>query len=661
MRFSNISRFIDPKRSEEAQKLFLLDLAYITVLLPLLVILKAPMLLFLLLIVALLLARKKGTTPTLLIVTIVGIIAIFLSLYGAFNFSGLSRLKLFVELITYLLLLAVSLQRLTRKVNFYLFISPALLLALSLFFFDAIAMLVYVIFEIFILLWLILAYRMDGKFLASLRMGVVLFSLSLPWVILLFVFFPRISFEHASYGFRGDEIRRMGHDGLMHMDNNALLVPSDRIVMEVGFMKEVPDNRYLYFRGSVLYVDKKDHWAPLPRFVLRYYRPVQNVPDERFDRLEGIIAYKVSLYPTHKRWLYMLDLPFEAPTGALIDADFETTLKKAIDEPQHYDAGSALHYTYGLELSPAAMHYARDYNRSANPKTLEAAQRIEAATPDETERLGKIIRFFRQQDLTYTLRPDPLDLNNSTDSFLFEHKRGYCVHFAGSFVTMARMAGLPARVVTGFKGDKKNSVNTYLAVRERDAHAWAEVLVDERWERVETTATAAHVETETLQAAGNATAQNGEKSNTEQAHLYLLYIKYQVETWILQYSHFRQMQLLDKVKKHPEFAAKFAAAFLGLVLVSALLFFYFRRPHCPDRVLCMLRPVLKTLGKRGYVRREGETLHRLFARYIADHPGTALQEVDVRYHRLRYADRLEAQTAFRKYIQQFIREKESKP
>ena len=57
------------------------------------------------------------------------------------------------------------------------------------------------------------------------------------------------------------------------------------------------------------------------------------------------------------------------------------------------------------------------------------------------------------------------------------------------YVLFARMAGLPARVVTGYKADRANSVNNYLAVKERDAHAWAEVYTGDRWQRVETVIT----------------------------------------------------------------------------------------------------------------------------------------------------------------------------
>jgi hypothetical protein len=558
----------------------------------------------------------------------------------------------------YLLLLAVSLQRMTRKINFYLLVSPALLLALSLFFFDSIVMLAYVVFEIFVLLWLMLAYRMRSDVVSSLRMTGMLFAFALPWVVVLFVFFPRISFEHASYGFRADEIRRTGHDGTMRMDSAALLVPSDRIVMEVGFEHGIPQNSALYFRGSVLYLDKKDHWEPMPPYFRRAFAPVQTARQGMYDRITDLVAYKVSLYPTHKKWLYLLDLPYEAPEGATINADFETTLEKPVEEPQHYAAGSGLAYRYGAQTAKAVLRIASDYNASANPRSFSVAREIIAAFPEPKQRLRALFDRFQESNLTYTLRPEPLDLNHSVDSFLFDKRKGYCVHFAGSFVTMARMAGLPARVVTGYKADRKNSVNNYLAVKERDAHAWAEVYVGDHWERVETTSTAMHIDEQSAALLRQGKTLEDDSERLMRINLYLLYVKYQVETWVLQYSHFRQMQLLDKVKTHPGFAVKAAAAFLALVLLSAMLFLYLRRPRCNDKVLCALRPVLRRLQKRGYVREEGETLHRLFERYLETYPQSVLASVDREYHRLRYAESTGDLVQLRKTVRSFIREKQ---
>ena len=140
--------------------LTLLDMSYIVVLLPIMLMLKIPMLIFVFIAIGVVLIKKTPANNLLVSsIFLLGVLALFLSLYGVFSFKGLSRLKLFLELLTYILIIVVSMQRLTRIVNFYLLISPMLLLALSLFFYHGSVMLIYVIFEIFFLLWMILMLR----------------------------------------------------------------------------------------------------------------------------------------------------------------------------------------------------------------------------------------------------------------------------------------------------------------------------------------------------------------------------------------------------------------------------------------------------------------------------------------------------------------------
>lgn len=52
---------------------------------------------------------------------------------------------------------------------------------------------------------------------------------------------------------------------------------------------------------------------------------------------------------------------------------------------------------------------------------------------------------------------------------------GHCEFFAGSFVLLARAAGFPARIVTGFQGGRWNDFSGSFMVRNSNAHAWAEI------------------------------------------------------------------------------------------------------------------------------------------------------------------------------------------
>jgi transglutaminase-like putative cysteine protease len=41
-----------------------------------------------------------------------------------------------------------------------------------------------------------------------------------------------------------------------------------------------------------------------------------------------------------------------------------------------------------------------------------------------------------------------------------------------------RLAGIPARIVTGYQGGTLNEVDGYFEVRQSDAHAWTEVWLE---------------------------------------------------------------------------------------------------------------------------------------------------------------------------------------
>lgn len=73
--------------------------------------------------------------------------------------------------------------------------------------------------------------------------------------------------------------------------------------------------------------------------------------------------------------------------------------------------------------------------------------------------------------------------------WLVSREPGHCELFAGAMVLLARSAGLPARVVTGFRGGSWNGFSNNLTLRNSDAHAWAEIFDEagQGWRRVDPT------------------------------------------------------------------------------------------------------------------------------------------------------------------------------
>ena len=293
---------------------------------------------------------------------------------------------------------------------------------------------------------------------------------------------------------------------------------------------------------------------------------------------------------------------------------------------------------------------ALSYDKSANLRSQSRAEDIRKEFDTPLQRLMAVQSLFKKQELTYTLRPKPLDLNNSTDSFLFDTKRGYCVHFAAAFATMTRMCEIPSRIVTGYKSDGKNSVENYLVIKEKDAHAWVEVYLDSQWKRIETTALATYIDIE----------EEGQLYSSEtllgKLNLQLLYMKYQVETWILEYSYFRQMKLLEHLRSDIVFLVKFVLLLLLLILATVIGWRLLRRQRCEDELLCLLDPVLKKLGKMGYYRKIDESLQQFFIRIQLDHESDKLKRINQQYHQLRYAPDPTSQMhkEFKQLIKEFL-------
>ena len=77
-----------------------------------------------------------------------------------------------------------------------------------------------------------------------------------------------------------------------------------------------------------------------------------------------------------------------------------------------------------------------------------------------------------EYSLDAPLAPGGVDV---VDHFLFEAEEGWCEQIASSLVVLARANGIPARLVTGFVPGEQDRVTGRYTVRERDAHAWAEV------------------------------------------------------------------------------------------------------------------------------------------------------------------------------------------
>lgn len=111
----------------------------------------------------------------------------------------------------------------------------------------------------------------------------------------------------------------------------------------------------------------------------------------------------------------------------------------------------------------------------ATTRVTELARTITAGAATDIEKVRAIEDWLdtnTEYSLDAPLSPKGVDV---VDHFLFESRLGWCEQIASSLVVLARSAGVPARLATGFAPGEWDPVGGRFVVRERDAHAWAEV------------------------------------------------------------------------------------------------------------------------------------------------------------------------------------------
>jgi transglutaminase-like putative cysteine protease len=126
---------------------------------------------------------------------------------------------------------------------------------------------------------------------------------------------------------------------------------------------------------------------------------------------------------------------------------------------------------------PVPAHITDQYAQltSTPERVVDLARSItrgETTTFDKVQAIESWLGENTKYSLDAPLSPHGVDV---VDDFLFHSRLGWCEQIASSLVVMARSAGIPARLVTGFAPGARDALTGRFVVRERDAHAWAEI------------------------------------------------------------------------------------------------------------------------------------------------------------------------------------------
>lgn len=178
------------------------------------------------------------------------------------------------------------------------------------------------------------------------------------------------------------------------------------------------------------------------------------------------------------------------PRGTKLDwddgGDFTVLLAREGARQMHYEAWSEVDEPLPDDLRQASGPYdltERDFKlltqQDLLPETKALARQVTAGASTNYDKVVALRDFLSGNRYRYSLDLPPLPRNFAIDAFINSVRVGHCELYATALALMVRSVGIPARVVSGFKGGEYDESDGSYIVRKSMAHLWVEVLFPE--------------------------------------------------------------------------------------------------------------------------------------------------------------------------------------
>lgn len=500
----------------------------------------------------------------------------------------------------------------------------------------------------------------------NLRLSVFMLLQCLPLMVVIFVFAPRLA-PLWSLPMTTQQVKTGVADRMAPGDIEKLS-QSDALAFRVTFKGRKPAQHELYWRGLVFNHFDGREWRQFEQDIDSQQVQSALLTNYRWQadaiKVQGEpIAYEVVYEKTGQPWLFTLTPAMEVDGEVLRGADYRVMARQALQAPFLLKAVSYPDSQRDLELAPELRQLALELPDAGDTRTRALAQQLWRETGTEQAYLDRVLARFRDQRFEYTLKPPTLGASDTIDAFLFESQRGFCSHYAGSFVFLMRAAGIPARVVVGYQGGEWNAAGDYLAIHQYDAHAWAEVwLTGQGWVRVDPTTMVAPSRTEqgleaAMQAEGSFLA---DSMFSVRKIAWLNGIRQQLDTvqygwrrWVLGYDGAEQAALLKSLLG--TFSVQGVALLMGGLLAAIGLLWLVLLGMTPRREREALehqlyRRFCAALAKRGVLREPGDAPGVFAAQAAEALPAVAgvIREFTQVYEGICYAPSADGQQATRR-------------
>ena len=305
------------------------------------------------------------------------------------------------------------------------------------------------------------------------------FGLSIfPFIIIFYLIFPRAEINFRLFD---NSASSLGIPDTISLGSFSQFSNSDEeifMLINNGYSQDD-----LYFRVKIFdYMEENQSWRPSSSyFLFSKFKDDFKIS----DKVDLNNSYQIILEPYKKKWIPSLKNSQLVNENIKITKDLfnETFISKdLIDRKKNIKFKSI---KTNLNLDEEILKY-----YTLLPKTVSNKLKLWVSENNNTTKvdfINKIYERFSNGSYFYNLSPKKTSINNY-ENFFFNDREGYCEYYAGTFVLLARLAGVPSRVVTGYYGGELNEVGNFYSFKQKDTHAWAEVWFDDKgWVRIDPT------------------------------------------------------------------------------------------------------------------------------------------------------------------------------
>ena len=263
----------------------------------------------------------------------------------------------------------------------------------------------------------------------------------------------------------------------------ASLAKSSELAFSATFSTAPPPPIVRYWRAMTMEQFDGKTWTVSKKRKQAEQQLIQLGKQPNIQLPQHAQHYQLIVEPHNKTWLYSLDVSAQHWQAGQQDIarQFDYSLKAnapVISKRAYYLS----YYPNEKRVSQLPVFDTQLnllYPINSNPRTQAWAAQLQANSSDEMALAMNIMNYFQRENFVYTLTPNAMP-DAPIDTFLFEAKAGFCTHYASAMAFALRVAGVPARLVTGYQGGELLSENV-LQIRQYDAHAWVEALINGEW------------------------------------------------------------------------------------------------------------------------------------------------------------------------------------